>query len=79
MKYYAIYVCEDDTTERLVWFAYGQNDEVRQFFLGGSGIVPCIFTAAQSAHAMIKKIRKDFDDDAQFYVRKVEIICHEQD
>jgi hypothetical protein len=75
MYYYAIYVVEEDNAEeKLLWFAYdmSKKDE-RKFFIGGSGIMACIFTTAQTAHAVARNARSSFDGGAQFHVRKVEV------
>jgi hypothetical protein len=71
--FYAVYVQEPDhTQERLIWKATdGPSSYGREYFIGGSGIAACVLTTAGSAHALIRKARKDFHEDAQFYVRKI--------
>lgn len=72
--YYAVYVQESDKApERLVWYALSSDIGGRVYFFGGSGIIPCIFTTWQGAYAEIKKMRQDFDEESQFYVRKTAI------
>jgi hypothetical protein len=75
---YAVFVSANDGAERLVWKAQTPNKYGRQYFFGGTDILPCIFFAPQSAHAEIKKMRKDFDEEAQFYARKVRIVTNDE-
>lgn len=74
-KKYAIFVKErDDLKELMVWYSEKRHIG-RKFFYGGSGIMACIFTTWQSAHAFAKKekLLDDFSDGAQMYVRPINI------
>lgn len=79
-KYYAVYVCEQEKYgERMVWYALKSDIGGRVYFFSGSGIIPCIFTTWQGAHAEIKKMRQDFDDGSQFYVRPIVFFPQEKE
>ncbi len=76
-NYYALLVSENDRAgEKLVWKAPEKTKYGRQYFFGGSGILPCIYAAAQSAYSEAKKAREDFKEGSQFYVRKISLEIH---
>lgn len=79
-KLYAIFIDEGDG-ERLVWQSMHRHDAIRsesgrRFFYGGSSIMPLVFSHPNSAHAFIRgnALLEDFEEGAQYYVRKVMII-----
>ncbi len=83
-KYYGIFMERKDKDDVLVWKSLepvsGRTFEKKNYWLGGSDLLPMLLGNAQKAHSMLKKVQKEFSQGNSIYrknkfiVKRVSIV-----